>query len=100
MRTWSLRELVHGKLEGKRLQEFRKQKLDISQQGLAKCLGVSVRTVQGWEIGKSKPMAPIVRLIKLLKFLPAVRNALCPPPAKTAAGRSRAGEDEEQQGAA
>lgn len=69
---------LSGKLEGKDLQRFRRNDLDLSQKGLADCLGVSVRTVQGWEIGKSKPMAPIVRLIKLLKFFPAVKRLLCP----------------------
>ena len=66
-----------GTLAGKDLQEFRRKELDLSQKGLADCLGVSVRTVQGWEIGKSKPMAPIVRLIKLFKFIPAVKRLLC-----------------------
>lgn len=70
--------LTSGKLTGKELQTFRRQELELSQKGLADCLGVSVRTVQGWEIGKSKPLAPIVRLIKLFKFIPAVRRALCP----------------------
>lgn len=67
-----------GDLEGKELQRFRKNELELSQKGLADCLGVSARTVQGWEIGKSKPLTPIVRLIKLFKFIPAVRKALCP----------------------
>jgi DNA-binding transcriptional regulator YiaG len=67
-----------GKLAGKDLQKFRRNDLDLSQKGLADCLGVSVRTVQGWEIGKSKPMEPIVRLIKLFKFIPAVKKLLCP----------------------
>ncbi len=71
--------LFSGNLNGKELQSFRKDELNLSQKGLADCLGVSVRTVQGWEIGKSKPIAPIVRLIKLFKFIPAVRRALCPP---------------------
>lgn len=69
---------MSGNLEGKDLQKFRRDELDLSQKGLADCLGVSVRTVQGWEIGKSKPMAPIVRLIKLFKFIPAVKRLLCP----------------------
>jgi DNA-binding transcriptional regulator YiaG len=67
-----------GTLAGKDLQEFRRKELDLSQKGLADCLGVSVRTVQGWEIGKSRPMAPIVRLIKLFKFIPAAKKMLCP----------------------
>jgi DNA-binding transcriptional regulator YiaG len=77
---------LSGKLEGKDLQKFRRDELSMSQKGLADCLGVSVRTVQGWEIGKSKPMTPIVRLIKLFKFIPAVRKLLCPAACATAAG--------------
>lgn len=72
-----------GKLEGKDLQKFRRHDLDLSQKGLADCLGVSVRTVQGWEIGKSKPLEPIVRLIRLFKFIPAVRRMLCPAAAES-----------------
>lgn len=70
-------ELFPKKLAGKDLQAFRRQELDLSQKGLADCLGVSIRTVQGWEIGKSKPLEPVVRLIKLIKFFPALRKALC-----------------------
>jgi DNA-binding transcriptional regulator YiaG len=76
-----LRHLINpgtDKLQGKELQSFRRDELGLSQKGLADCLGVSVRTVQGWEIGKSKPMTPIVRLIRLFKFIPAVRRLFCP----------------------
>lgn len=72
----TLFNLKSDRLEGKALQRFRKDGLDLSQQGLADCLGVSVRTVQGWEVGKSKPLAPIVRLIRLLKFMPALKRKL------------------------
>lgn len=74
--------ITSGNLAGKDLQSFRKNELELSQQGLADCLGVSVRTVQGWEIGRSKPLTPIVRLIKLFKFIPAVRRLLCPASAE------------------
>lgn len=74
-------------LEGKELQRFRKEELELSQKGLADCLGVSVRTVQGWEVGKSKPLAPIVRLIKLFKFLPIVKKLLCPASCPASAAR-------------
>ena len=73
-----LLDMFNRNLKGKDLQTFRKQELNLSQKGLADCLGVSVRTVQGWEIGKSNPMTPIVRLIMLFKFIPAVRKLLCP----------------------
>jgi DNA-binding transcriptional regulator YiaG len=78
MRKRDMRDWVHGKLEGKKLQAFRRHRLKLSQNDLAGCLGVSVRTVQGWEIGKSKPLEPIVRLIKLMDLFPSVREALCP----------------------
>lgn len=87
MSKGKIRDMFAGKLEGKTLQAFRKYKLKLSQKDLAGCLGVSVRTVQGWEIGKSKPLTPIVRLIKVLKFFPAVRKALC---------QSSAGDEKQQ----
>jgi DNA-binding transcriptional regulator YiaG len=75
-------DLFKKSMTGKQLQEFRLNELDLTQKGLSDCLGVSTRTVQGWEIGKSKPLAPIIRLMKLMRIFPVVKQALCP----TAAG--------------
>jgi DNA-binding transcriptional regulator YiaG len=52
--------------------------LDMTQKGLSDCLGVSTRTVQGWEIGKSKPLSPIIRLMQVMRLFPMVKRVLCP----------------------
>ncbi|MDB5102785.1 MAG: Antitoxin component of bacterial toxin-antitoxin system, MqsA [Fibrobacteres bacterium] len=71
-------KLFQSSMTGKELQEFRTKELDLTQKGLSDCLGVSARTVQGWEIGKSKPLAPIIRLMQLMRIFPVVKQALCP----------------------
>jgi DNA-binding transcriptional regulator YiaG len=62
----------------RQFQDFRVDELDMTQKGLSDCLGVSTRTVQGWEIGKSKPLAPIIRLMQLMRIFPRVKKVLCP----------------------
>lgn len=57
------------------IKELRKRE-NLTQQSLAAFLGVSIRTVQGWEIGKSKPNGPARRLIQLLAKNPDLINAI------------------------
>ncbi len=40
-------------------------KLELSQSQFAELLGLSVRTLQGWEQGRNKPGAPAAALLKL-----------------------------------
>lgn len=67
----------------RQFQGFRVDELDLTQKGLSDCLGVSARTVQGWEIGKSKPLAPIIRLMQVMRIFPMVKKVLCPLPSKS-----------------
>ena len=62
----------------RQFQDFRVNQLDLTQKGLSDCLGVSTRTVLGWEIGKSKPLDPIIRLMELMRIFPRVKKVLCP----------------------
>ncbi len=69
----------HGKSQGRRtkvtykpLREYTAQDvkdlrkmLDVSQQGLASCLGVSKKTVEKWESGENIPSGPATRLFDL-----------------------------------
>ena len=50
------------------IRHIREDELHVSQKILAESLGVSVRTLQGWEIGRSKPIGPAARLLKLLRL--------------------------------
>jgi DNA-binding transcriptional regulator YiaG len=75
----NIKSLIKDSLSSARLRKIRTDDLQISQKDLACCLGVSARTVQGWEIDKSRPITPIVRLIQLLKFMPGLRKILCAP---------------------
>ncbi len=58
------------------IKQIRETDLHVSQKILAESLGISVRTLQGWEIGRSKPIGPAARLLKLLKEMPSVRRKL------------------------
>ena len=41
--------------------------LNLSQRSLANLIGVSPRTVEGWETGKNEPAGPACRLLRLLE---------------------------------
>jgi len=66
------------KERAEKLKELRSRKLKVSQSELANALHVSVRTLQGWEIGKSLPPEPVMLLIELIDDMPEVRGRLLP----------------------
>jgi DNA-binding transcriptional regulator YiaG len=68
-----------------KLKELRAKKLKVTQSELAKALHVSVRTFQGWEIGKSLPPEPVMLLIELINDIPEVRVRLLPKKPRKAA---------------
>jgi DNA-binding transcriptional regulator YiaG len=73
------------KERAEKLKEIRAGKLKVSQSEFAKALHVSVRTLQGWEIGKSLPPEPVMVLIELIHDMPEVRGRLLPKKATKAA---------------
>jgi DNA-binding transcriptional regulator YiaG len=78
MRGFHLSNPFKKSMTPRQFQNFRVDELDLTQKGLSDCLGVSTRTVQGWEIGKSRPLAPIIRLMQLMRIFPMVKRVLCP----------------------
>lgn len=56
--------------------ETRKE-IRLSQSGFARLLGVPVRTLQGWELGRPIPKS-IMILAELLREVPVVRKRLLP----------------------
>ncbi len=50
--------------------EFIRQEISLSQSGLAALLGISVKTVQSWESGRSNPLGPAARILSILKNEP------------------------------
>ena len=83
MSRFQLSKLFKKSMTPRQFQDFRVEELDMTQKRLSDCLGVSARTVQGWEIGKSKPLAPIIRLMQLMRIFPRVKSVLCPIPPKS-----------------
>jgi len=73
------------KERAEKLKDFRARKLKVSQSDLAIALHVSVRTLQGWEIGKSLPPEPVMLLVELINDMPEVRGRLLPKKARKAA---------------
>ena len=57
-----LTEIELQKLRAKRLQKIRKEELGLTQKLLADAIGVNLRTLQDWEIGRS-PMPKAVEIL-------------------------------------
>lgn len=88
IRTWNVdsktknREMKYKGIEeirsekAEKLKKIRKDELKLSQSQLAGILHVSLRTLQGWEIGKSSVPEPVLILIELFRDIPAVRKRL------------------------
>lgn len=88
LRTWTINpEIIKREMSYKSVEEIRSEKagklkrirtddLGLSQSQLAKVLHVSVRTLQGWEIGKSSVPGPAFILLELFRDIPAVRKRL------------------------
>jgi DNA-binding transcriptional regulator YiaG len=88
LRTWTVNpEINKREMKYKDIEEIRSEKAEIlkrirtddlglSQSELARVLHVSVRTLQGWEIGKSSVPGPAFVLLELFRDIPAVRKRL------------------------
>jgi DNA-binding transcriptional regulator YiaG len=64
------------KMRAKRLQKIRKNELGLSQKLLADALGVKLRTLQDWEIGRSPMPKPVEILMELMQEMPEVKKKL------------------------
>ena len=63
------------KLRAKRLQKIRKE-LGLTQKLLADAIGVKLRTLQDWEIGRSPMPKPVEILMQLMREMPEVKDRL------------------------
>jgi DNA-binding transcriptional regulator YiaG len=71
-----LTEVELQKLRAKRLQKIRKEDLGLTQKLLADAIGVNLRTLQDWEVGRS-PMPKVVEiLMELMREMPEIKNKL------------------------
>ena len=59
-----------------RLKELRKNELGMTQKDLANAVGVNLRTLQDWEMGRSPTPRPVEILMNLMKKIPAVKKEL------------------------
>ena len=64
------------KFRAKRLKEIRKDELGLTQKDLANAVGVNLRTLQDWELGRSPMPRPVEKLMNLMKKMPSVKKAL------------------------
>ncbi len=62
-------------LRAQRLKEMRKE-LCLTQKDLAEAVGVNIRTLQDWELGRSPMPKPVEKLMNLMKKIPSVKKAL------------------------
>ena len=88
LRTWNVnnktgqRTLSYTGIEDLRkkraetLRALRAEELKMSQAELAQAIHVSVRTLQGWEIGRSLVPEPVILLVKVLKKHPEIKKEL------------------------
>jgi DNA-binding transcriptional regulator YiaG len=64
------------KLRAKRFQAIRKDELGLTQKLLADAIGVNLRTLQDWEIGRSPMPKPVEILMNLMREMPDVKEKL------------------------
>ena len=64
------------KLRAKKLQKIRKEELGLTQKLLAEAIGVKLRTLQDWEIGRSPMPKPVEILMELMREMPEVKEKL------------------------
>jgi len=74
MRYETIEEIRHARAEA--LKRIRSGALKLSQAQLAHAINVNVRTLQGWEIGKSPAPGPVMVLLQLMRDMPEVKKAL------------------------
>ncbi|MBN1465738.1 helix-turn-helix domain-containing protein [candidate division KSB1 bacterium] len=63
-------------LRAKRLQKMRREELGLTQKLLAEAIGVKLRTLQDWEIGRSPMPKPVEILMQLMREMPEVKEKL------------------------
>ena len=64
------------KFRSQRLKEMRKNELGLTQKDLADAVGVNLRTLQDWELGRSPMPKPVEILMNLMKKMPSVKKSL------------------------
>ena len=69
-------ELELQKLRATRLQTIRKDELGLTQKLLADAVGVKLRTLQDWEIGRSSMPKAVEILMNLMKEMPNIKEKL------------------------
>lgn len=70
--TYKLKE--SPKIDLATVKELRKD-LDATQRIFGNVMGVSARTVEAWEIGRSTPNGSAARLMQLMAKNPAIKNS-------------------------
>ena len=61
------------KFRAKRFQNIRKMDLRLSQKAFADAVGINVRTLQDWEMGRSPMPKPVEIILSLMREMPSVR---------------------------
>jgi len=73
-KTVSKEEL--SKIRAERLKEIRTNELHLTQKELSEAVGVNLRTLQDWELGRSPLSRPVEKLMQLMIRHPEIRNEL------------------------
>jgi DNA-binding transcriptional regulator YiaG len=63
-------------MRAQRLKTIRKNELGLTQKSFADAIGVNLRTLQDWEIGRSPMPKPVEILMHLMKEIPSVKEKL------------------------
>jgi len=67
-------ELKHFRAQ--QLKEIRKNDLGLTQKDLAHAVGVNLRTLQDWELGRNPMPKPVEILMDLMKEIPSIKKRL------------------------
>jgi DNA-binding transcriptional regulator YiaG len=59
-----------------RLKEIRTGELKLTQKDLANAVGVNLRTLQDWELGRNSMPKPVEILMELMRETPSIKRRL------------------------
>lgn len=64
------------KIRSEQLRKIRKEELQLTQKELADAIGVNLRTLQDWELGRNSASKPAELLMNVMRRHPEIRKEL------------------------
>ncbi len=62
------------KIRSKQLKKIRKEELRLTQKELSDAIGVNIRTLQDWELGRNSATKPVELLMNIMRRYPNIKK--------------------------